>query len=82
MRKISTSAAVPHIKLISNLSKAKNEATAKGDTDTANKYEKLIQMARKYAKEVQTTKTTVTLNPVLTSLFLADTVTYVDIVLS
>ena len=27
------------------------------------KYEKLIQMARKYAKEVQTTKTTVTLNP-------------------
>ena len=27
------------------------------------KYEKLIQMARKYAKEVQTTKTTITLNP-------------------
>ncbi len=27
------------------------------------KYEKLIQMARKYAKEVQTTKNTVTLNP-------------------
>ena len=27
------------------------------------KYEKLIQMARRYAKEVQTTKTTVTLNP-------------------
>ena len=32
--------------LISNLSKAKNEATAKGDTDTANKYEKLIQKAK------------------------------------
>lgn len=27
------------------------------------KYEKLIQMARRYAKEVQTTKNTVTLNP-------------------
>ena len=27
------------------------------------KYEKLIQMARRYAKEVQTTKTTITLNP-------------------
>ena len=27
------------------------------------KYEKLIQMARKYAKEVQTTKNTITLNP-------------------
>ena len=27
------------------------------------KYEKLIQLARKYAKEVQTTKNTVTLNP-------------------
>lgn len=27
------------------------------------KYEKLIQMARKYAKEVQTTKQTITLNP-------------------
>ena len=28
------------------------------------KYEKLIQMARRYAKEVQTTKNTVTLNPI------------------
>ena len=27
------------------------------------KYDKLIQMARKYAKEVQTTKNTITLNP-------------------